>query len=113
VVPARSHAAPWVHGGDALLADMPDAVERRGLERSASGRLLQSGGAALGSLIGIVFAGPLPETTSGLIGATVAPMMERWPEACADEFRRRGEVVARGPSAASGLAQDEVVERVL
>lgn len=75
--------------------------------------LVKTGGAVLGSLIGICFAGPLGTVPGAMIGAGVTPMMERWLERCAEEFRRRGNVVAKAAAAASQLPEDEVVDQVL
>jgi hypothetical protein len=97
----------------ASTAALPDGIHGcRGAARFGATAHADRG-AVIGSLIGIAFAGPLGAAGGALIGAAVTPVMERWLDACADEFRRRRDVVVRGASAASGLAEDEVVERLL
>lgn len=81
--------------------------------RNERGLVVEAGGAVLGALIGICFAGPLGVGPGAAIGAGITPVMERWLGRCTEEFRRRGIVVADAAAAASHLAEDEVVQRAL
>ena len=84
------------------------------LEPRGSDKLIaESGGAALGALIGLCFAGPLGAGAGAAIGVIAQPVMERWFAKCVDEFRGRGAVLAEAASRSSGLDQDEAVERLL
>jgi hypothetical protein len=74
----------------------------------------ETGGAALGALMGLLFAGPAGAGVGGLIGVTFTPIMERWVGRIVNEwFPARGEVLADAAASSSGLGPDEVVERLL
>ena len=84
------------------------------VEPTRSDKLITTtGGAALGFLVGLIFAGPLGAGAGAAIGVIAQPAMEWVVAKCVPEFRRRGDVVAGAASLASGLGQEEVVERLL
>jgi hypothetical protein len=84
------------------------------VEPTGSDKLITAtGGAALGVLIGLIFAGPLGAGAGAAIGVIAQPAMEWVVAKCVPEFRRRGEVVADAASSVSRLGQEEVVERLL
>jgi hypothetical protein len=92
-------------------------IERAGgmtVEPTRSDKLIiATGGAALGVLTGMIFAGPLGAGAGAAIGVVAQPAMEWVVAKCVPEFRRRGNVLAEAASRSSGLDQDEVVERLL
>jgi hypothetical protein len=84
------------------------------VERTHGDKLIaETGGAALGALMGLCFAGPLGAAAGAAVGAALTPVMERWVAKCVDEFRGRGRVLAEAASLTSGLGEEEVVERLL
>lgn len=84
------------------------------VEPTRSDKLITAtGGAALGVLIGLIFAGPLGAGAGAAIGVIAQPAMEWVVAKCVPEFRRRGDIVADAASLASGLGQEEVVEHLL
>ena len=84
-------------------------VERRDPDKL----ITATGGAALGVLIGLIFAGPLGAGAGAAMGVIAQPAMEWVVAKCVPEFRRRGDVLADAASSASRLDQDLVVERLL
>ena len=84
-------------------------IERTGTDKF----LAETGGAALGALLGFCFAGPLGAAAGAAVGVVLTPAMERWAAKCIDELRGRGQILADAASLTSGLSEDEVVERLL
>jgi len=76
--------------------------------------MAETGGAALGALMGLLFAGPAGAAGGALLGVTLTPLLERWVgESLQEIFPARGEVLAAAASSSSNLGQEEVVERLL
>jgi hypothetical protein len=75
--------------------------------------IAETGGAALGFLMGLCVLGPLGPAFAGFVSVTAQPLLERFVGRCVDEFGRRGDVLAEAASRSSGLDQEAVVERLL
>lgn len=73
----------------------------------------RTGGAALGFLVGLAFAGPLGAGAGTAIGTIASPVLEAWISHCIAEFQEYGRELATGAADAAQTSEDEIVQRIL
>jgi hypothetical protein len=90
------------------------ASDSRSVELSDSEKVIvETGGVVLGGFFGLCLAGPLGAVVGAFAGQVLTPASERLIGKCLDELRGRGRVVAEAASLTSGLAEEEILDRLL